>query len=135
MNKMNIDCSIHISSFLANKPKGEYDEYPKPGSLNLEPGDYVFKYDYPLSTPAEFKRKLSSKTSARSILRFAARDYKRIYDLEDGKVGKTGTIPGMYNRNTSDGPYGIWGHYMGDLFFEGIYINVDKRLITFCIGS
>jgi hypothetical protein len=128
---MNINCNIHVCSFLANKPKAEYDEYPKSGPLGLREGEYEFQYDYPLDTVAKFKRKLNAKHSARNILRFAARDYKKIYDAEDdpGYRGKS------FNRGMSAGPYGIWGHYMGDLYFEGIHIDENKKVIKFGMGS
>jgi hypothetical protein len=135
MARKTLDCNLHVVSFLNNKPKGEYDEYPPAGSLDLPEGKYEFHYDYPLSTKAVFKRKLKSKTSGRNILRYAAKDYKKIYDIEDGKVGNPGNIPGMLNRASSNGPFGIWGHDIGDLYFEGIYIDLDKKVITFGMGS
>jgi hypothetical protein len=134
--KIHIDCNLSVVGFLLNKEKpNEYTTFPKPGALNLEPGEYEFQYDYPLSTTAKFKHKLTPKTSGRNILRYAARDYKKIYDIEDGKAGDPGYIKGMLNRNESDGPFGIWGHYMGDLFFEGIHIDPAKKIVRFFMGS
>lgn len=124
-------CNIHLCSYLENKPKGEYDIYPDPGPLNLQAGTYTFIYDYPLDREAKFKRKITPKTSARNLLRFGARDYKKIYDAEKDP----GYIPGMFNRSRSDGPYGIWGHYMGDLFFEGILIDEHNKTVRFSMGS
>lgn len=136
MAKINLDCNLSVVGYLNNKEKpNEYTTFPKAGKLDLPEGDYVFEYDYPLSTTAKFKRKLGPKHTARNILRFAARDYKKIYDIEDGKAGDPGYIKGMLNRNSSSGPFGIWGHYMGDLFFEGIYIDTDKKVICFGMGS
>lgn len=132
--KMVIDCDVHISSFLLNKRDNHRFPEAK-GPLGLPEGEYEFRYDYPLRTTAKFKRKLTEKTSARNILRFGARDYKRIYDAEDREAGDPGYIHGMFNRESSDGPYGIWGHYMGDLFFESIYIDPKRRVITFGVGS
>ena len=130
--KIKIDCNLSVVGFLLNKEKpNEYTIFPKPGAIGLEPGTYEFQYDYPLSKVAKFKHKLTSKTSGRNILRYAARDYKKIYAAEEDP----GYIPGMFNRSSSDGPYGIWGHYMGDLFFEGIYIDPVKKVVTFGMGS
>lgn len=134
MAKLNIDCNLHVSTYLKNgKQDPEY--YPKPGALELPEGEYEFSYTYPLSTTAKFKHKLGPKHTARNVLRFAARDYKKIYDIEEGKVGNPGHIPGMLNRATSNGPFGIWGHDMGDLFFEGIRIDTEKKTISFGMGS
>jgi len=136
MAKVKVDCNLHVVSYLKNK-KQDAEYYPKPGNLDLPEGVYEFRYDYPLSVPAKFKRKLGPKHTARNILRFAARDYKKIYDIEDGKVGHPGhgAELGLLNRNTSNGPYGIWGHDMGDLFFEAIYVDTEQKIVTFSIGS
>lgn len=136
MSRIKLDCNLHVVGFLKNKEKpNEYTTFPPKGPLGLPEGEYEFRYDYPLSTTAKFKRKLTPRTSARNILRFAARDYKRIYEIEDKESGDPGYVQGMFNRASSAGPYGIWGHYMGDLYFEGINIDTSKRVVSFSIGS
>jgi len=125
-----IRCNIHLESFDIKAANDLSKD-----SLKLS-GEYTFKYDYPLSNNAAFKHKLTNKMTAANILLTAKNDYARIYNEEDTATKvKPGLIPGMLNRNETDGPYGIWGHSIGDLFFEGIKINEKKKEITFDIGS
>ena len=42
--------------------------------------------------------------------------YQQIYAEEDRSSAEpAGTIPGLFNRNRTEGTYGIWGHGLGDL--------------------
>nr|WP_147664666.1 leucine-rich repeat domain-containing protein [Candidatus Prometheoarchaeum syntrophicum]QEE17782.1 Leucine Rich repeats (2 copies) [Candidatus Prometheoarchaeum syntrophicum] len=41
--------------------------------------------------------------------------YASIYNEEEAAVGNPGHYKNLYNRRTSNGPYGIWGHDMGDI--------------------
>lgn len=50
-------------------------------------------------------------------------------------VGKTKNIPGMYNRQTSNGPYAIWGHAMKDLVIEGVTLNEETGIWELLIES
>jgi len=60
--------------------------------------------------------------------------YKLMYDLEDFSVQHpTGEIPGMLNRQRSTGPFGIWGHHIGDLVYNGInHLAVVNEDTLFC---
>ncbi len=101
----------------------EEPKYAKEVKLNpsevVLPADktFVLVIDYPLTT--SFKRKFETgKTgmTRRQLVNLAVDSYKKIYKTEDMGVGEaTGNIPGMFNRATSDGRYGIWGHGLGDL--------------------
>ena len=76
-------------------------------------------FTYPLDTPAVFEYE-SEDIKGFTRLEFyrAIQDgYNRIYNAEEdpGTVGN-----GCINRNHSTGPYGIWGHYISDLFIEGV---------------
>jgi hypothetical protein len=48
--------------------------------------------------------------------------------------GNPGHIPGMLNRNTSEGKYGIWGHDIGDLLLCSAYVD-DSGKITLGVDS
>ena len=39
------------------------------------------------------------------------------------------------NRARSYGKYGIWGHYMGELYIEGVLYNKSRKTIKLRIGS
>jgi len=81
--------------------------------------------DYPLSN--EFRKKFKTGVKGmtrRQFINLAVKSYKYVYDTEDKDVGhKTGNIKGMYNRQTSEGRYGIWGHALGDLVLHTAYIK------------
>ena len=51
-----------------------------------------------------------------------------ILSIED-RIAKSGLI----NRNRTDGKYGIWGHDMGDLSLDSMYIEDDVWYL--CISS
>lgn len=66
--------------------------------------------------------------------------YRMIYDTEKGTSSiNADKIPGMLNRNITDGMYGIWGHDIDDLVIEGISItrlaDQDYDVIDLSIGS
>jgi len=130
-----IDCGVRVVEFEKNMQLDEYVTLPSKAALNLD-GTFTFAYDYPLSKEARFEHRVSPDMSALDILTIARADYERIYQEEDEDVGRsTGMIPGMLNRQRSDGRWGIWGHVIDDLFFEAIQINDVKNTIEFGIGS
>ena len=135
---MKFDCNYHVASFCredVGEDVGEEECYLVDDSpLGLE-GDYTFLYSYPLRSKAWFGHVITASTSAVDILLLAKADYETIYAAEDAAVGPTDNIPGMLNRQQSEGPYGIWGHCLSDLYFEEIDIDTEKKTISFCIGS
>lgn len=126
---MNINVNVHAESFdPLDNDRSEYDTIPSADALGLS-GTFTFKYSYPLSTPAKFDHELTSEMSALDVLVLARKDYEAIYAAEEDP----GHIPGMLNRKRSQGPYGIWGHDFGDLYFEGI--NIRGNNVSFAMGS
>lgn len=63
--------------------------------------------------------------------------YQEIYTIEDESVKgtKPGHLPGMYNRNRTDGCFGIYGHDLEDLVLEDVSFYDSGRHITFMMGS
>jgi hypothetical protein len=96
----------------------------------------TFIYDYPLSHTARIPHTVKSgKWTRTKVCRLIQRDYARIYRMEDKAVGDPGNIPGMFNRLASNGPFGIWGHDIGDLVIEGVTYNPKSRRLSMSIGS
>jgi len=82
--------------------------------------------DYPLNK--ECKNKLTSSNGfTRDQLEKEIRNkYHQIYDEEES-TANVKTIPvnkrtTMYNRNQTDGKYGVWGHDLADLVLDHILV-------------
>lgn len=78
---------------------------------------------YPLSTRASIHFHLENDgvdVTYPLLLYLHTCAYQLVYQLEDDDVGKpTGNIKGMFNREKSDGRFGIWGHHIDDLVYSG----------------
>jgi hypothetical protein len=98
----------------------------------LPAGKYTITITYPLATPftATFRTPKKGLTRKQLFTKIAFY-YQRIYREEDAAAGDPGNIPGMFNRNTSEGPYGIWGHCLGDLILHTAYVKGDQ-ITTSC---
>jgi hypothetical protein len=88
------------------------------------------QFDYPLSNAARFTFTNKGGFTILDMFRVIHQGYDEIYRSEDDP----GYIPGMLNRNAGDGPYGIWGHYMSDLFIEEV-VQVSPGRFTLGMGS
>jgi hypothetical protein len=93
------------------------------------------EYSYPLSNSVIFSFITNNQLGfTRAELAKKICDcYKQIYDAEDA-VGYPGHIPGMLNRNESNGQYGIWGHDIGDLLLHSVY-QVNDNLFKLGVDS
>lgn len=116
-------------------------EYPDDEILNnkeivLPPEkEYTLIIDYPLKNAAKFKVKTGKKGLSRAKLVAAIiKYYKKIYQIEDSTSDiLPGKIPGMLNRNITNGMFGVWGHDIEDLVLVDcmvsrgkIYLGVDS---------
>lgn len=91
-------------------------------------------FDYPLRNIVVFDFENKNGFSRMDLYKIIHETYKKIYDEENNAVGDPGYIPGMYNRAESNGPYKIYGHYIDDLYIEGIIYEKDQE-IKLIIGS
>jgi len=108
----------------------------KPSEIILPPNEtYELVIDYPLHRPFKTEIKTGTKGLTREeVVDIIVRSYKLVYK-EEKATSKipAGLIPGMYNRNTTDGKYGIWGHELGDLMLHTLEIN--DNVLTVGIDS
>lgn len=75
--------------------------------------------NYPLSHSAYVKFDVLDLTTGIALHAYT-NAYQRVYDIEDSDVGApTPNIPGMFNRARSNGRFGIWGHHITDLVYNG----------------
>ena len=93
-------------------------------------------FRYPLSGEFElnFKALNDSFFTRKDFWRAVYEGYLKIYGEEDTAVGTTDNIPGMCNRAVSEGPYGIWGHHIGDLYLEGVR-EISPNKFELSMGS
>jgi len=106
----------------------------KPDERVIRKENIVIVYNYPLDLAVDFPHKRKGGWTRKALFAAIQKDYAKIYRDEDKAVGPTGHVPGMLNRDRSDGPYGIWGHDIGDLVVEGVTVS-DKGKVTLRIGS
>ena len=106
-----------------------------PDELAIKEDKITIEFSYPLSVKVYFKFEKEGCFTNMDLLRFVYEGYKKIYDEEEEEVGDPGIYDKLYNRKPSHGKYGIWGHYMNDLYLEIINYNPEKRLCTLDIGS
>ena len=95
----------------------------KPNEVITKAKEITIHFNYPLDNAADFTFKSKNGFTRKKFYECIAKGYKRIYREEEADDGNPGHISGMYNRATSNGRYGIWGHDIGDLVIEG----VEKR--------
>ena len=91
-------------------------------------------FNYPLKHKFEFEFTNDNNFTRKDFWRVVYEGYLRIYEEEDVAVGSTGNIPGLFNRATSNGPYGIWGHHIDDLYLEGVR-EVSTNKFELSMGS
>lgn len=104
--------------------------------IHIPKGSRMY-YDYPLSCVVVVEIQRDLEKSSEFIKAFCE-GYQEIYALEkDSSKIKEGNIPGMLNRVTTNGCFGIWGHGIGDLVLEEVYVYKDGDIyrIEFSIGS
>jgi hypothetical protein len=63
----------------------------------------------------------------REVVNKVVECYERIYREEDAALAAPARlIPGSLNRETTSGPYGIWGHVLSDLMLCTLNVNGNK---------
>ncbi len=93
-------------------------------------------FSYPLKGKFRFDlNKSGGNITRKDFAEFIQSTYRCIYEEErKGIKGSYGNIPGMLNRAPSYGPYGIWGHHIGDLVIEGVK-RIGDNLYSLRMGS
>lgn len=87
---------------------------------------------YPVTNDAIFKFDCSNIDVTYGVIMYLyTYAYQYMYELED--TIPVGNIFGMLNRKKSEGRFGIWGHYIEDLVYNGNsslkYVNDNETLI------
>lgn len=75
---------------------------------------------YPVTNHAIFKFDCSNINVTYGVIMYLySYAYQRMYELEEDEGESTPNIPGMLNRGRSAGRFGIWGHDITDLVYNG----------------
>ena len=90
---------------------------------------------YPLSVDVSITLEKKGGFTRLEVFKSIYEAYKRIYEEEEKSVGDPGSYDNLYNRKKSEGKYGIWGHYLGDLVIESVTYNQKERELDMFIGS
>lgn len=94
--------------------------------------------DYPLDDDYEFKIYPDDKRgfTRGHLIREIKRTYDRVYaEEEETTTVPVGNIPGMLNRVSTDGNYGVWGHDLGDLALHTVKYNHERNLFWLGVDS
>jgi hypothetical protein len=120
---------------------GEWEDHDSDESESpLEPNEIIVKkqditivYDYPLDGEFPFTYHTDNPKgfTREEISELVMDQYRQIYEEEEEEDDDPGCVPGMLNRATSHGHYGIWGHDIGDLILHTLYQEADG---TYSLG-
>lgn len=106
-----------------------------PDEIIIPDEKITLKITYPLSVEVDREYEQRGGFSRMDLFRYIYEAYKNIYDEEEEQVGDPGTYERLYNRKKSEGPYGIWGHELGDLCLESIRYDPKMKIVNLHVGS
>ncbi|PKB17703.1 hypothetical protein [Flavobacterium sp. 5] len=85
--------------------------------------------DYPLKNEYRFDLKSANGFDREKLLLEISKHYYELYEEEE-KTATVKTLPmekrTMYNRNETNGKYGVWGHDIADLVLTDIFVYKNK---------
>jgi hypothetical protein len=116
-------------------PEKEIEKLLNKNKIVIEDSTVTIIIDYPLNNPVRFELKSKNGFTKRELVRQISDHYHKIYSEEE-QTATIKTIPvkqrtKMYNRNQTNGKYGIWGHDLADLALGDIlvYRNAEGHII------
>jgi hypothetical protein len=108
-----------------DSPQLEMDSLIGKDEVVLEASSVTIVLDYPLTFPHYFTITADKGFTRAQLLKAISNEYHRIY-REEESTATTKTVPldqrKVYNRNETNGKYGIWGHDIGDLALDDVYV-------------
>lgn len=101
----------------------------KPNEEILPAGKYKLTIDYPLSTEFIEEKEFGKPVTREEMVKWIVDSYHYIYAIEDETSPiPAGLIPGMLNRETTTGNFGIWGHDIEDLLLHTIFVDENNEI-------
>lgn len=124
------------------KPENDLPNLDKRDEIIIDHNQIRVIIDYPLTNQYEFTLKSDKGFTRGQLLTEISKHYYELY-AEEEKTATTKTIPiekrtTMYNRNETNGKYGIWGHDIADMDISGISVykaNKGEIILTLNIES
>lgn len=120
---------VHMAS---HKPSRRI-EHAEPDEIILGPNTkWQLEFYYPLTTAVRFHFVAPAAGHTRKeVVNAIAKAYKQIYAEEkQTSTIKAATLPQSFNRNLTNGKYGIWGHVLGDLILHTLYMNGNTLAVV-----
>ena len=135
--KIELKIKDHISPKVVDYEKEEIKEtLKKPNKIVIKDKETSIYFNYPLDNPVSFSYGNDKGFTNMDLFQCVYEGYKKIYDEEEVEMEKeVETIEGLYNRKATHGKYGIWGHYITDLYIEGMTYDPELKQIKLIIGS
>jgi hypothetical protein len=108
-----------------DSPQLELDSLIGKDEVVLDATAVTVVLDYPLAFPHYFTITADKGFTRAQLLKAISDEYYKIY-REEESTATTKTVPldqrKVYNRNETNGKYGIWGHDITDLGLDDIYV-------------
>lgn len=140
---MNLHCIFKGSISIAN-PKQGLEDLKGAEEIVIAKNETQIVFDYPLreafvfteTAPALAAPSSSSYFTRKALVQVIADRYKKIYDeeRETSTIEET-LIPGMDNRDETNGKYGIRLHVITDLYLERVWYNPITNCCLLDVGS
>lgn len=93
--------------------------------------------DYPLTNIYKFDLKSEKGFTKELLVKEITKEYQKLYKEEE-KTATVKTVPmkerTMYNRNQTNGKYGIWGHDLADLALSSIQVYKENGNLILTLG-
>jgi hypothetical protein len=109
-----------------------------PDEIVITRAEIKIAYTYPLSKPVTLTHVAPNTNgfTRKELVEQIQANYIRIYNEESATIEKPATnIPGWYNREETDGKYGIWGHCIEDLSLMNLYLREGDTVYEMSIDS
>lgn len=132
-------CSPSISDWLSQKDQFNLES---PDEIVIPEQNIYIAIDYPVRDTYTFHFVANTEKgfTREFLIDCICTQYEKIY-VEENAVCKVSSIEermrkgGLINRESTNGPYGIWGHDIEDLYLEGINYDANTQMVTLSIGS
>lgn len=123
------------------KPQNDLKNLIARDDIVVSENDITIIIDYPLNNEYRFNLKSKNGFTRKDLLIEISKHYYKLYKEEE-ESATIKTLPmekrTMYNRNETNGKYGIWGHDIADLVLTDIYVHKTingKIILTLNINS